>query len=154
MDLDFHQTEQRCRQARRLAGDQVNPPAPAMPQVLATHLKLHRARLPFARASWQELRLRRMAHFPLLPARARRHSQDRGPSAFFREILVARKYNHAACSGDLPIFVRCRQQRNRRGFAGCDNKCSRSQRKRAGLARPFPIAAADKRQCRPLPFAD
>src|SRR5947207_14105645 len=105
MDLDFHQTEQRCPKARRLAGDQVNPPEPAMPQVGATHLKLDRARLPFARASWQELRLRRMAHFPLLPTRAPRHSPARGPSAFLREILLARKSNHPPLPGHLPIFV-------------------------------------------------
>jgi hypothetical protein len=94
------------------------------------------------------------ARFLLLLARARRYSQGPGPCAFFREKLVARKCNRAVCSGGLPIFVQCRQQRNRRGFAGYDNKSSRSQRKHGHPAEPSLIAAADKRRCRPLPFAD
>jgi hypothetical protein len=126
-DLDLLQREQGRRVARSLAVVRVNP---------------------------QELRLRRAVDSPVLPARARRHSQDQDPSAFFRETLVARKYNPAARCGGLPIFARYRRRRNQRGFAGCDNNCSRSPRKRAGPARPFPIVAEDKRLCRPLPFAD
>jgi hypothetical protein len=128
-DLDLLQREQGWRVARSLAVVRVNP---------------------------QELRLRRaaQARFPALLAHARRHSQDQDPSAFFREILVARKYNRAARCGDLPIFARYRRLRNQRGLARCDNRRSRSPRKRAGLARPFPIVAGDKRRCRPLPFAD
>jgi hypothetical protein len=111
-------------------------------------------RLSVAQASWQELRFRRAAHFALLPARVRRCSQDPGPYAFFRETLVARKCNRAVRCDGPPISARCRPRRNRRGPAGCDSKCSRSQRKRAGLAQPYPIAAEDKRRCHPLPFAD
>ena len=126
-----------------LAVDQVNLEALAMPQVQAMHLEPH-----------QELRLRRVAHFPLLLAPVRRHSQDQDPSASFRERLAARKCNRAARCGGYPIFARCHLRRNRRGFAGCDNKCSRSQRKYGRPAEPSLIAAADKHRCRPLPFAD
>jgi len=125
--LDLLQAEQGWMEARLLTVAQVNP---------------------------REPRLRRAVHSPLLLARVRRHSQDQDPSAFFRETLVARKYNRAARSGGLPIFARYRRRRNQRGLARCDNRRSRSPRKRAGLARPFPIVAGDKRRCRPLPFAD
>jgi hypothetical protein len=126
-DLDLLQREQGWRVARPLVVVRVNP---------------------------QEPRLPRAVHSPALLARVRRHSQDQDPSAFFREIPVGRKYNRAARCGGLPIFARYRRLRNQRGLAGCDSRCSRSPRKRAGLARPFPIVAGDKRRCRPLPFAD
>ena len=86
--------------------------------------------------------------------RARRCSRCPDPSAFFQETPAVRKCNRAARCGDFPISVRCRLPRSQRALAGCDNKCSRSQRKRARRARTFPIAAADKYRCLLRPIAD
>ena len=126
VDLDLRQTEQHLVRRRLLAG---------------------RARL-------RDLRLRRAERFPVPLARARRCSQDPGPFAFSREILAARKCNRAARYGGRPICAQYRPPHNRRALAGCDNRCSRSQHKRARPVRPCLIAAGDKRRCHPLPFAD
>ena len=117
-------------------------------------LRLALVRRPAARVRLQDLPLRRAERFPVPPARARQYSRDPGPYAFFREILVARKCNRAVRCGGRPISARCRRPRNRHAPAGCDNRCSRSRRKRAPPVRPFRIAVEDKRRCRPLPFAD
>jgi hypothetical protein len=126
LDLDLRQTEQRLALVRR--------PAP-------------RARL-------QDLRLRWAERFPVPSARARQYSKDPGPCASSPEIPVARKCNRAARCGGRPIFARYPPPRNRRALAGCGNKCSRSQHKRARRARPFPIAASDKYRCLPRRIAD
>ena len=126
VDLDLRQTEQHLVRRRLLAG---------------------RARL-------RDLRLRRAERFPVPPARARRCSQDPGPFAFSREILAARKCNRAVRCGGRPISAQYRPPHNRGALAGCDNRCSRSQHKRARPVRPCLIAAGDKRRCHPLPFAD
>ena len=121
-----------------------------------TEQRLALVRRPAARTRLQDLRLRRVtqAHFPLLLAHAPQCSKDPGPYAFSRGIPVAQKCNRAVRCGGRPIFARYRRPRNRRELAGCDSRCSRLRRKRAGPARPFPIAVEDKRRCRPLPFAD
>jgi hypothetical protein len=84
---------------------------------------------------------------PVPQGRARRCLRCPGPSAFSQETLSARKCNRAARCDDFPIFVRYRPPRNRRALAGCDNKCSRSQRRRVPRARTFLIAVADKCRC-------
>ena len=119
-----------------------------------TERRLALVRLPEARPRLQDLGLRRVERFPVQPVRARQCSKDPGPYAFSRGIPVAQKYNRAVRCGGRPTSVRYRRPRNRRGLAGYDNRCSRSQRKRAHPVRPFRIAAEDKRRCRPLPFAD
>ena len=111
-------------------------------------------RLLAARAKLQDLQHCRAEHFPLPPARARQYSQCPDPCAPSRETPVAQKCNRAVRCGGRPIFARYRRPRNRRELADCDSRCSRLRRKRAGPARPFPIAVEDKRRCRPLPFAD
>jgi len=125
-DLDLRQTEQRLALVRR----------------------------PAARARLKDSRLRRVERFPVPSARARQYSKDPGPCASSPEIPVARKCNRAARCGGRPIFAQYRRRRNRRALAGCGNKCSRSQRKRARRARPFPIAASDKYRCLPRRIAD
>ena len=125
-DLDLRQTEQCLALVRRLA----------------------------PRARLQDLRLRWAERFPVPSARARQYSKDPGPCASSPEIPVARKCNRAARCGGRPIFAQYRRRRNRRALAGCGNKCSRSQRKRARRARPFPIVASDKYPCLPRRFAD
>jgi hypothetical protein len=107
-----------------------------------------------ARATLQDLRLRPVKDSPVPPARARRHSPGPGPCAFFPEIPAARKCNRAARCGGRPICARYRPLNNRRALAGCDNKCSRSQRKHARRARTFPIAALDRYRCLPRRIAD
>ena len=119
-----------------------------------TERRLALVRRPAARPSLQDLGLRRVERFPVQPVRARQCSKDPGPYAFSRGIPVAQKYNRAVRCGGRPTSVRYRRPRNRRGLAGYDNRCSRSQRKRAHPVRPFRIAAEDKRRCHPLPFAD
>ena len=111
---------------------------------------------PATQAKLRDLRFRRetQAHSPLLLAHAPQCSQDPGPYAFSRGIPVAQKCNRAVRCGGRPISARYRRPRNRRELAGCDNRCSRSQHKRARPVRPFRIAAEDKRRCHPLPFAD
>jgi hypothetical protein len=94
-----------------------------------TERRLARVRLLAARAKLQDLRRRRAERFPVPPARGRQYLQCPGPYASSREIPAARKCNRAARCGALPIFARYRPPRNRRALAGCDNKCSRSQRK-------------------------
>jgi len=113
-----------------------------------------RARHPAERATLQELQHQPAEDSPVPPEHARRCSPSPGPYASSQEILAARKCNRAAHCGGHPISGRCRSLRNRRGLAGCDNKCSRSQRRRARRARPFLIAASDKHRCHPPPFAD
>jgi len=125
-DLDLRQTEQRLALVRR----------------------------PAARARLKDSRLRRAERFPVPSARARQYSKDPGPCASSPEIPVARKCNRAARCGGRPIFARYPPPRNRRALAGCGNKCSRSQHKRARRARPFPIAASDKYRCLPRRIAD
>ena len=125
-DLDLRQTEQRPALVRRSA----------------------------PRARLQNLRLRWAERFPVPPARARQYSKDPGPCASSPEIPVARKCNRAARCGGRPISAQYRPLHNRRVLAGCDNRCSRSQHKRARPVRPFRIAAGDKHRCHPLPFAD
>ena len=71
---------------------------------------------------------------PVPRGRARLYSRCPGPCAFFQGTPAVRKCNRAARCGDFPIFVRCRPLRNRRALAGCDNKYSRSRRKRARRA--------------------
>ena len=119
-----------------------------------TELRLALVRRPAARARLQDLSLRRAERFPVLPARARQYSRDPGPYAFSRGIPVAQKCNRAVRCGVRPISARCRRPRNRREPAGCDNRCSRSRRKRAPPVRPFRIAVEDRRRCRPPPFVD
>jgi hypothetical protein len=125
-DLDLRQTEQRLALVRRSA----------------------------LRARLQDLPLRWRERLPVASARARQYSKDPGPCASSPEIPGARKCNRAARCGGRPISARYRRRRNRRALAGCGNKCSRLQRKRARRARPFPIAASDKYRCLPRRIAD
>jgi len=111
-------------------------------------------RLLAARAKLQDSLLRRAEHFPLPPARARQYLQCPGPCAPSRETPVAQKCNRAVRCGGRPIFARYRPPHNRRALAGCDNKCSHSQRKRARRARPFQIVALDRYRCLPRRTAD
>jgi hypothetical protein len=104
-------------------------------------------------ANLQE-RLHLVQDSPVPLGRAHRCSQYPDPSAFSRGTPVARKCNRAAHCVDHPISAQYHLPRNRRGLVGCDNKCSRSQRKRASRARPFLIAAADKYRCLPRRTAD
>jgi hypothetical protein len=110
-------------------------------------LFLHSAKL-------QERQLHPEQDSPVPSGRARRCSQYPDPFAFFPGTPADQKCNRAARCGDYPILARYHSLRNRRGLAGCDNKCSRSQRKRAPRVQPFLIAAADKYRCLPRPPAD
>src|SRR6266536_3374796 len=105
---------------------------------LLQDLDLPRTEHRLARARLQDLRLRPVEDSPVPPARAPRHSQCPGPCAFSQETLGARN----------------RLPRNQRALAGCGNRCSRWQRKRARRARPFPIVASDKYLCLPRRIAD
>jgi len=105
-------------------------------------------------AELQERQHRLGRDSPVPQGRARRYSRGPGPCAFFREIPDGRKYNRAERCADLPISGRYQPPRNRRGPAGCDNRCSRSQHTRARRARTFPIAAEDKCRCLPRRTAD
>ncbi len=117
---------------------------------------LPRAEARLARARLQNLRLRGavQAHFPLLWALARRHSLGPGPCASSPKTLVVRKCSRAARCDGRPICARYRLRSNRRVPAGCDNSCSRSQRKHARRGRTFPIAALDRYRCLPRQIAD
>src|SRR5262249_9615852 len=84
---------------------------------------------------------------PVPQGRARRYLRCPGPFAFSQGTPSARKCNRAARCDDFPIFVRYRPPHNRRALAGCDNKCSRSQRRPVPRARTFLIAVADKCRC-------
>src|SRR4029453_13213088 len=117
-------------------------------------LGLPRTARRLARARPQELQLPPVEDSPVPPVRARRCSPGPGPCAFFPETLAARKCNPAARCGGRPIFARCRRLNNRRVLVGCDNRCSRSQRKHARPARTFPIAALDRYRCLPRRIAD
>src|SRR6266496_1111459 len=101
-----------------------------------------------------EARLQLEQDLPVLQARERQYSRCPGPFAFCREIQAARKCNRAARYGDYPSHARYRPRRNRRALAGCDNRCSHSQHRRARRVRTFPTAAADKCQCLPRRIAD
>ena len=103
-------------------------------------LFLHSAKL-----QEQQRQLEEGSAVPL--GRAHLCSRCPGPCAFSQETPAARKCNRAARCDAFPIFARCRPPRNRRALAGCDNKCSRSRRKRARRARTFPTAVADKCRC-------
>src|SRR6266550_6038652 len=116
--------------------------------------RLALVRRPAPRARLQDLRLRWAERFPVPSASARQYSKDPGPCASSPEIPVARKCSRAARCGGRPIFARYPPPRNRRALAGCGNKCSRLQHKRARRARPFPIAASDKYRCLPRRIAD
>src|SRR6266536_1599941 len=121
---------------------------------LLQDLDLPRTEHRLARARLQDLRLRPVEDSPVPPARAPRHSQCPGPCAFSQETLAARKCSRGARCGGCPICARYRLPRNQRALAGCGNRCSRWQRKRARRARPFPIVAADKYLCLPRLIAD
>ena len=83
----------------------------------------------------REKRQRRLEPgWPVRRERARRCSRCPGPSAFSQETPAVRKCNRAARCGDHPIFARYPLPHTRRGPADCDNRCSRSQRKRARRA--------------------
>ena len=118
-----------CQATVMLLGQQ---PAKRPPPELQVHLK--------------DSRLRRLTEIPLLRARGRQCSRDPDPFAFFREIPDAEKCNRAARCGDLPIFVRCRQRCNRRGFVGYGNTRSRLLHTRARHAGTSPIVGVDKCQ--------
>jgi hypothetical protein len=107
-----------------------------------------------ARARLPDLQLPPVEDSPVPSARARLHSQGPGPYASSLKILVVRKCSREARCGGHPIFARYRPLNNRRALAGCDNKRSRSQRKHARRARPFPIAALDRYRCPPRRTAD
>jgi hypothetical protein len=117
-------------------------------------LGLPRTARRLARARPQELQLPPVEDSPVPSARVRRHSQGPGPCASSLKILAVRKCSRAARCGDRPIFARYRPPSNRRALAGYDNKRSRSQRKHARPARPFPIVALDKYRCLPRQIAD
>ena len=121
---------------------------------LLQDLGLPRTERRLARARLQALQLRPVEDSPVPPALAPRHSPGPGPCAFSLKTLVARKCNRAARSDGRPIFARYRPPRNRRALAGCGNRRSRSQRKHARRARPFPIAALDSDRCLPRRTAD
>jgi hypothetical protein len=91
---------------------------------------------------------------PVLQVRERQYSRCPGPFAFSRETQAARKCNRAERCGDYPNHARYRPRRNRRAPAGCDNRCSRSQHRRARRVRTFLIAAADKCRCLPRRIVD
>jgi len=107
--------------------DQLLPAIRRLPDRMEQHLA--RVRLLAARAKLQDLRRRQAERFPVPQASVRRCLRCPGPCAFSRETPVVRKCNRAARCDVRPIFARCRPPRNRRGLAGCDNKCNRSQRK-------------------------
>jgi hypothetical protein len=109
-------------------------PVPANRPLAERDLGLRRTEQHLARARLQELQLRPVEDSLFLLARARQYLQCPGPSAFFRETPVARKCNRAARCDALPICAQYRPPHNRRALAGCDNKCSRSQRKHARRA--------------------
>jgi|SRR6266480_1059301 len=109
---------------------------------------------PAARARLQDSLLLRVEQPAVLLARARQYSRYPGPCAPSPEKPAARKCNRAARCGDHPIFARYRLPRNRRVLAGYDNRCSRLPHKRAGRARPFPIAALDRCRCLPRRIED
>jgi hypothetical protein len=102
----------------------------------------------------QEMRHQLEQDSAVLRAHARRYSRCPGPCAFSRATLAARKCNRAARCGGYPTPAQYRLPRNRRVLAGCGNKYSRSQRKRARRVRTFLIAAADKCRCLPRRIAD
>jgi hypothetical protein len=132
-----------------------NRPLPEVDLDCRTEQRSVRMRLLAARARPQDLRLREAAaRFPLPLALARQHSPGPGPCASSLKILVVRKCSRAARCDGRPIFARYRLQSTRPVPAGCDNTCSRSQRKHARPARPFPIAALDRYRCLPRPIAD
>jgi hypothetical protein len=150
--------EKRLVQARQVVLEEKDPEFVLQPanqrlvlllvaQVRPRDLFLHSAKL-------QERQRQQEKDFPVPLARARQYSRDPGPCAFSRGTPAVRKCNRAVRCGGSPIFVRCRPRRNRRALARCDNKCSRSQRKRARHARPIPIAAEDRCRCLPRPIAD
>jgi hypothetical protein len=106
------------------------------------------------RATQQEMHHQLQEDSAVLQARARRCLRVPGPFAFSQVALAARRCNRAAHCGDYPIFARYLPPRIRGALAGCDSKCSRSQRKPVRRGRTFPIAAADKYRCLPHRTAD
>jgi hypothetical protein len=132
---------------------QANSRETAKPHLLQD-LGLPRAAGRLTRARLRGLPLPPVVDSPVPSARARRHSPGPDPCASSLKILVVRKCNLAARCGGRPIFARYRPPSNRRALAGCDNKRSRSQRKHARRARPFPIAALDRYRCLPRQIAD
>jgi len=115
---------------------------------------LVQVRHPAARVKPSELQRQLAEGSAVLQARVRRYWRGPGPCAFSQEIPADRKCNRAARCGDRPIFARYRPPRNRRAPADCDNKCSRSRRKRVRRAPPFLIAAEDKYLCLPRRIGD
>ena len=107
-----------------------------------------------AKAKLQQRPLHPEGRSPVPLEPVRRCSRGPGPCAFSPETPAGRKCSRAARCGDHPISARYHLLRNRRGVAGCDNKCNRSQRKRAPRVRPFLIAAADKYRCLPRRTGD
>jgi hypothetical protein len=106
------------------------------------------------RATQQEMHHQLEEDSVVLQARARRCLRGPGPFAFSQVALAARRCNRAARCADYPIFARYRPPRIQRALAGCDSKCSRSQRKPVRRGRTFPIAAADKYRSLPHQTAD
>src|SRR5438094_8587376 len=113
--------------------------------VLVTWVRQRGLFLDLAKLQEQQRQPAKGSHVPR--ARARRCLRCPGPSAFSQETLSARKCNRAARCDDFPIFVRYRPPRNRRALAGCDNKCSRSQRRRVARAHTLLDAVADQWRC-------
>jgi hypothetical protein len=124
---------------------------------LAFSVQAKRRVMPQARlllaANWRPPLLEAQ-DFLLLLARVRQCSRGPGPCALSQERQVVQKCNRAVRCGDHPIFDRCQPPHKARGLADCDNRCSRSQRKRARRVRPFQIAALDKYPCLPRQLAD
>jgi len=116
-------------------------------QLRARDLLLHSGKV-------QEMRHQLEQDSAVLRARARRYSRCPGPYAFYRETLVARKYNRGARCGGYPSPAQYPLPRTRRVLAGCGNKYTRSRRKHARPARTFLIAAADKYRFLPRRTAD
>src|SRR5439155_27204421 len=107
-----------------------------------------------AQAKLQDMQRQLEEGSALLQARARRCSRCPVPCAFSPETPGARKCNPEARCGGYPIFARYRPLRIRDALAGCDNKRSRSRRRRARRGRTFPVAAADRYRCLPRRTAD
>ena len=141
-----------------LLGSSEAPLVRANPQMKAnlkpSEKRLVQARHLAAQAKPQEMQRQLEEDSAVLQARARRCSRCPVPCAFSPETPGARKCNREARCGGYPIPARYPLPRIRDALADCDNKRSRSQRKRARRAGTFPIAAADKCLCLPRRTAD
>jgi hypothetical protein len=145
-------------QARLLLA--ANPPSPRLrrasprPPLLSAADSRAQAKL---RAKEKQLGLRlrpgQALDFLLPLARARQCSRGPDPCGPSREGRVVRKCNRVVRCGDHPIFDRCQPPHKARALVDCDNRCSRSQRRRARRVRPFQIAALGKCPCLPRQIA-